>query len=174
MLEVTLNGNVISQVNDTNEYTLESNKAVITADVNDYKSSYIVNGNTDLNIGLNAFTIVVTAEDSSQKTYTLNINRVIGKSNVTLDLYINGKKIKFNKNNTYKTSKKFKKNKINLTYTLSDINSSLKIYKGKQELTNDIKLKKGMNKIRLVITDSNGNENTYKLNIKRKSKKKKK
>lgn len=95
----------------------------------------------------------------------LNITRKIGKSAVTLDLTINNKKI--NEENIYKTSKKFKNNKIKLGYLLGDSNSSLNAYRGKKEIdiTKSVKLKKGSNKIKLIITDSNENQNKYKLYI---------
>lgn len=62
---IIINGNSISPVNDTNEYTIEGNKANVTAEVNDSKSTYTVNGNSDLVAGNNVFSIVVTAENGS-------------------------------------------------------------------------------------------------------------
>lgn len=165
---IKVNSRLIRSVNDINTITTYDKSVSIIVNLNDTKATYQVNGNTDLSIGLNTFNIVVTAEDGTIKEYVLNINRKVRKSNVTLKLYINNSKINFNSKNTYSTSKKFKNNKIKLKYETSDKTSNVAVYNNNEIAGKTIKLKKGKNKIKLVITDSNGDINTYKVNITRK------
>ncbi len=166
---IVVNDKVISEVNDSNHISIANNVANISVNLQDSKASYVVNGDPNLKLNtLNTFSIVVTAEDGSVKTYGLDITRIMRKSDVTLTLYINNKKVNFNDNNYYSTSKKFKKNKVKFKYETSDGLSSVKIYKGTKEVKGTLKLKKGKNKIKIVLTDPTGDQNTYKVNITRK------
>lgn len=166
---ITVNNQVISNVKYANSLTVRNHIASIFVALADSKATYVVNGDTNLKLDEpNVFNIVVTAEDGTTKTYILNITRKIAKSDVTLDLYINGTIVNFNGKNTYNTSKKFKNNKIKFKYETSDGLSDVKIYRGTKEINGTLKLKKGKNKFKIVLTDQNGDQNTYRVNITRK------
>ena len=62
---------------NTLEYSISVPYEVVEININaqseDSKSSVIIEGNKDLEVGENVATILVTAEDGSKKTYTVNI-----------------------------------------------------------------------------------------------------
>ena len=87
---ITFNGEVINIEQDKSTYSLIVKNEVKTVDLKyeleDTKSSATVKGPEELEIGVNTFTITVTAEDGSTKEYKLLVTRQDVKNIVDNDL----------------------------------------------------------------------------------------
>lgn len=75
---------------DTLEYTATVDNAVTSVNIGaqevDNTASFIGTGDKGLSIGVNEFDIVVTAEDGTKKTYTINITRQSAEPSNNADL----------------------------------------------------------------------------------------
>lgn len=138
---------------------------VITTDKN---ATLKIEGNQkDLSVeNINIFNIIVTAEDGTQKTYRLNIKRSKIKSSVKINKFIFGAgELKFDENNTSLATILKSEHKFDYSYELSDNTASLKVYNDKNELIESFYNVNVGDKYTLVITDANGNENLYYINV---------
>ena len=140
--------------------TAEDSKASISGDT----------GTKTLQVGQNTFNVVVTAEDRSQKTYTISVERKAAagaksNNNFLSTLKIDGTEVSgFNKNT--------------LTYTLATVANN-KTAISISVLTEDNKatisgtgtktLQVGMNTFNVVVTAEDGTQKTYIIKIERKA-----
>ena len=76
---LTIKGYDISFDPNTLEYSLKVKNSVKSLDLevvlNDESASYEISGNQNFKVGENVVTIKVTAEDGSERTYTIKVNR---------------------------------------------------------------------------------------------------
>ena len=164
---IIVNENEIKTISNIIYLDVNSNKVDIKVNLSDSRATYSIEGDSNLKTDTtNVFKINVTAEDGTSKIYYLKITRKTLKSTERLFFYLNNKKVKFNNNDYYYTSKRFKDNKISFRYETSSELNTIKVYKNNKIIKGKtIKLKKGMNKIKIILTDKEGNQRTYKINI---------
>ncbi len=149
----------------------------ISAELDDSKASF-VNGygprKVNLNHGNNAIQIKVKAENGTEKTYTINVNRkspevkeeekepVKSNVNVLKELYLSKGSIDFKEGTkTYK---------VEVPYAISELEIIAKAKDNKATVsgTGNKKLTVGENKFDIVVTAENGEKNTYSITITRK------
>ena len=121
---------------DTLEYNLSTtfdiDKIIISYEFEDSTASSNSSKEVDLIVGKNIINITVTAEDSSTKTYTLNITR----SEITIDKALSSSGIKYNNDYIYG---------INLNTSIDSLISNIK------------KISEGIN---VNVTDKDNNNKT--------------
>lgn len=162
--ELKLNNGTISFKSGTTSYnvTVDDSTTIISATANDSKSTIKGTGTKNLNYGVNKFEIVVTAENGSTKTYTLNITR---KDNRSTDN--NLKELKLN-NGTIN----FKSGTISYNVTVDSNTTTISAVandsKAKVSGTGTKNLNYGVNTFKIVVTAENESTKIYTLNITRK------
>jgi len=142
-------------------YETDEKSVVIFADAEDDNATVSINGNYESlsSLEVNKIEIEVTAEDDSKKTYTLNITKNQGISDTKLILKINDITVNFDDDNYYKTIELYYVDKVVFDYSLSNSDSTLKIYKNDEELTSsEDYIDVGDHKYKFIITDSNGDK----------------
>ena len=80
---------------EVEEYNIDVNSGITSLTlnpvVNNEKAKYKISGNSGFVLGMNKVVILVTAEDGTKKTYTLNVNKVASSNNylstLTIDKY---------------------------------------------------------------------------------------
>lgn len=148
-------------------YTLADNsgKSVnITAIAADAKASISGTGTKALEYGNNSFNIVVTAENGSKKTYTINVNKpdLRSKNNNLKTLTIDQGTITFDKNTTsYLIKVEHEINEVNISATAEDSKATVGGI-GKKTLSNYA------NEFKIVVTAENGATKTYIIKVARK------
>ncbi len=152
---------VLSNNVTTYEATVNRSKVVIKAIANDSKATVVGDGEKNLQVGKNEFTIVVTAEDGSSKSYIIIVNRVSSEQAVSLkSLTIDGKDIGF------------EEDKLEYTYQVgSDVDSiDIKAEALEKDTKIDIKgdknLKMGENTVTITVT-ANENKKVYTIKVMR-------
>ena len=162
--ELTLNNGTINFASGTTTYNVEvdSDKTTISAVANDTKATVKGVGAKTLNYGANKFQIVVTAENGSTKTYTLNITRKDNRStdNTLKELTINNGTINF-ASGTTTYNVEVDSDKTTISAVANDTKATVKGVGAKT-------LNYGANKFQIVVTAENGSTKTYTLNITRK------
>lgn len=161
-----------------NKYTLNYNIIVdnsvdtidIVAQVEDSKANVTGTGKKKLNLYLNTFNVVVTAENGTKRTYRINVSRKDEKGNAG-ELSTNNKLQNLEvKNYTLNFNPEILKynitvgntvDKIELNAIPSDKNSTIKI-------NNIEKLKVGENLITIEVLSQSGDTRTYELIVLRK------
>ena len=151
---------------NTTSYDLQGNNSstVIKASKEDFKATISRDiGTKSLNYGTNTFKIIVTAENGSQRTYTIYITRPNANKNANnflSSLTASGINFSFNKNNG--------------TYNLQTSNDSTVIEAIKEhsstQISGDIGRKNlnfGLNTFKIKVTAENSLTRTYTLNITR-------
>ncbi|MBQ9024308.1 MAG: hypothetical protein IJ105_03690 [Bacilli bacterium] len=165
---IKIEDDIITNISDVMEYEVTKKSISIYVVLNDIKSKYEIEGNTDnlSKTGINKVKIKVTAENDNEKTYELNIKRKVIESNVVINEFkVNDSVIEF-ENKKGSTFVFYWTKKFDYDYILSDSKSTLKLFNNGKEIKNT-NLKVGYNKYELVIIDEDGNENDYKLEIQR-------
>lgn len=104
--------------------------------------------------------IVVTAEDGTTKTYTVNVIKYEVKSsdNYLSSLEVKGYDLQFNKYTTnYDLTIDYDVKSLDLSYLLNDSNATV-------EIIGNTNLKDG-DKISIIVTAENGNQRTYTITV---------
>lgn len=167
-LDLKFNKNTINY-NFTAEHSVSS--VTISATANDPKATVTGTGTKKLKNYLNKFSVVVTAENGSKKTYTISINRKDDSGNVgklssdnnLKNLTVEGYDISFDKNKLeYTLEVDNSVNNVVVKATASDSDATV-------EINNINLLSIGSNLITVDVTAEDGNKKTYNLNIIRKS-----
>ena len=141
-------------------------KATITAELADDRASLTGTGEQNLTYGENSFPVKVTAEDGTEKTYTVNITRTKKDIATLSDLKVDGTTVPgFDPDtlvynlpdvNNDKTS-------VNITYTTTDEDATIDGI-GTQNLS------VGDNALKVTVTAQNGTtKKEYTINIRRKN-----
>ena len=162
VLEATLSPSFDS---NTENYNIDVNPGVtflnINAVVNNENAKYTIVGNNGFKVGLNIVKIVVTAEDGSQKIYTLNVNRKASSNTYLSSLTID----------KYDMSSVFDKEIETYNITFEDKTPSIKVSAtpedelSKVSNTGVYNLKTGHNEISIVVTAEDGSTRTYTINV---------
>ena len=143
----------------------------ISAAASDPKSVVSGAGKKSLKVGSNTYRVTVTAENGSEKIYTITIIRKakdgeelnLSKVNTLKSLVIEGVSLEFDSETlTYNVSVENSVSEIKLHYELSDAKSSA-VIEGKTSL------EVGSNKINIIVTAENGETKIYSLNVERKN-----
>lgn len=145
-------------VKDTMDYSTSKDKITIEVTPNDEKARYEIKNNSNLKIGSNEITIEVTAEDSTLKTYKINVNREEILSSVTgIKVKINDEEVNFDENQAtvYVSSGE---STLKIDYTPEDKNA-------KVEMNEIEKLKTGNNELKIKVTAEDGTVEEFKIVI---------
>lgn len=152
--------------------TVENNitSVNISATANDLKSTVSGTGEQSLIVGSNIFRVTVTAENGSQKIYTITTirkpeagtNLNLSKVNTLKSLTIEGFSLNLNSETlTYNISVENSVTELKINYTLTDVKSSA-VIEGKTTL------EVGSSTIKIIVTAENGESKTYSLYVERK------
>ena len=162
------NGEINFEENKTTyEINIDASTTAITATAKDSKAKVEGIGVKDLQYGVNKFEIVVTAENGSKKTYTINVNR---KDNRDGDHYLSelsvsvGEKIEFNKYKIYYTVM------VSNDVTEATITAKAKSEKSKVEGAGLKQLNEGENIFKIKVTAENQSTKEYEVKIIREKK----
>ena len=122
-------------------------------------------GPHNLNYGANNINVVVTAEDGSKKTYTINVNRKDDRSsnNNLLHLSVSNGKLSpgFSKGNTkYSMEVPYATSKLKLSATAEDSKANVSI-------SNPDLVAEETTTVKITVTAENGASKTYTINVKR-------
>lgn len=160
--ELIIDSNNIN-ISDEMNYETTKKSVEIKIELNDSKAKYDFE-NKELVNGENIFNIKVTAENESVKDYKLIITKKGTKGTATIKKFVLGAgEVEFKDNKS--TIKKLKnEDKLDYSYELSDSNANLKIYLNENETTKLNNLKEN-DIIKLVVIDSDDNENVYEIKI---------
>jgi len=128
--ELKLNNGTINFKSGTTTYnvTVDSDTTIISATANDSKAKISGVGTKKLNYGINKFEIIVTAENGSTKTYTINVTRPDnrGSNNNLSSLTLSTGRITFDKNKTnYEISVKNEVTEITINGKVEDDKSKV-------------------------------------------------
>lgn len=137
--------------------------------VEDEKSSVKINGNSDFKVeSVNTVEVVVTAEDGSQRTYTINVTRSSKTGeNLLDDIIIGGGSTSLNpkfKPTTYDYGIELDRNTTSIDITPITSNPNAKV-----EVTGNENLQEGNNTILIKVTDQEGFVQYYKINAYKKA-----
>ncbi len=149
--------------------TINQSKTTITATPEDSKATVTGTGTKTLKYGLNKFKIVVTSEAKTTRTYTLNITRKDTRSTenrlLSLNIDAENANLKFSPDTkTYNISVPHNVTRTKITATPYNIKATFA--KGYGPRT--VKLKYGLNVVKVTVKSEKGTTNTYTLNITRK------
>ena len=160
---ISFNGSSNYYDNVENDVT----SVTINATTSNSKATIAGTGTKNLAVGLNTFTITVTAENGTTQTYTIKINRKsqnksnnksLSTDNNLSSLSINGKKIDFGKKKNYTYHVDNDVTIANIEYTTSSNLATV-------TLDGDKNLKVGNNVYFILVYAENGDLNAYSLNI---------
>ena len=169
---LTINDKHFYSVTDTTNHSIETDKIEIKVELKDKKATYQING---LEIKpekdkTTKYEIIVTAEDGTKKTYTINIYRKIVDSYVRIrSLKINGSNVYLNSSNPEEITLLNDEDKLNIEYELTNDEAKLLIFKDGVEVKNGSEIDVGKTDYQLKIVDSDGNEYSYNVVIERMS-----
>ncbi len=161
--ELKLNNGTINFKSGTTSYnvTVDGATTEISAVANDNKAKVSGTGTKNLNYGVNTFKIVVTAENGSTKTYTLNITRKDNRSsNANLSsITLSDGTLSYDKNKTnYELSVDYEVAEIKIDGKVEDNKSKVEGLGTKQ-------LEVGENTFVIKVTAENGSTKEYKIVI---------
>ena len=151
--KITINEDEIEVANDMKYSTIDET-INIKVELNHSKSSYKIEGNSNLTAGENNFKIKVTAENGNVRTYNLIVTRTLS-SNTNIKVKIDNEEITFT-NNEYTIDVDSKTESIKYEYELEDTKSTVRIEEPK-------KLETGKNTIKFIVTAEDKTEITYTL-----------
>ena len=166
--KITINGEDYLNVSKNNNYIIYKNKVDIDVVLNDSKSKVDIIGDKDnFNVDENReFVIKVTAEDESEKLYTLNIQRKIKESDSVIKKFvvdgntanINGSLIEVNVFSYPKVK--------DIVYQLDDSDAFLTLYHDDKVLNLDDNLQYDV-AYKVLLTDAYSNTKEYTLKVKK-------
>ena len=137
----------------------------VSAAAQDSKAKISGTGPHNLNYGANNINVVVTAEDGSKKTYTINVNRKDDRStnNNLASLNVSNGKLSpgFSKGNTkYSMEVPFATSKLNLSAKAEDPKATVSI-------SNPDLVAEETTTVTIKVTAENGQVKTYTISVKR-------
>ena len=147
--------------------TINDASVTISATSTDSNSKISGTGKKSLNYGKNTFSVVVTAEDGSKKTYTLNITRPDNRStnNNLKSLSVDKGSISFSKDTTtYKVNVDENVTSIKISASIEDTKASFVSGNGPRT----VNLNYGDNKILVKVKAENESIKTYTITVNRK------
>lgn len=166
---LTTNQGTISFNKNTTNYNINVDSNItsiqIGATLEDTKASFVSGygpRTVNLNYGTNKIEIKVKAENTSVKTYTINVTRKDNRSNNNYlkELTISNGKITFNKYTTeYATSVYYAVTKLDVTAVAEDSKATV--------VVNSPNLNVGNNEVTIVVKAENGSTKTYKIIVTR-------
>lgn len=166
--KITINGEDYLNVSENNNYIIYKNKVDIDVVLNDSKLKVDIIGDKDnFNVDENReFVIKVTAEDESEKLYTLNIQRKIKESDSVIKKFvvdgntanINGSLIEVNVFSYPKVK--------DIVYQLDDSDAFLTLYHDDKVLDLDDNLQYDV-AYKVLLTDAYSNTKEYTLKVKK-------
>ncbi|WP_256217649.1 cadherin-like beta sandwich domain-containing protein [Paenibacillus sp. OV219] len=144
------------------EVPIKTKEVTVTATATDAKSTVTVVGGAKLKKIPNTVTVLVTAEDGTQRTYTLTVNRV--KSNVASlsDLQVNGVQVTGFNPNVLAYSIQLPSEATSVSVTATALDAQAKVH-----INNVKKLKAGANTITVRVKAEDGTELTYSIIVTR-------
>ena len=158
---------------DTTNYTVtvenKINSVTIDAKPEDEKATISGTGNKKLNVYMNTFQIIVTAENGSKKTYTIKINRKDDKGST--DNYLKELTI-----DDYEINPKFNKDILEYNLTVDNSVSLLKVNaqandkNASLKIDNPKELNVGINVITITVTGEDKSARVYTINVNKKHK----
>lgn len=163
----TTNGVLSPEFNkDVNSYNVTVGNEVtsldLTAIANDSKSKIEITGNENFKVGMNTVTIKITAEDGTERTYTINVKRSEEESKTKLkDLVVADYPLspKFDPDNSkYKVTVDKDIDKLDITAIAENENSTV-------EIIGNSDLKEGTKTIYVKVTDENGLSHLYEIEV---------
>lgn len=170
---LTLSVGSIEFNKNTNSYTVivdnDVSSVTIGASAEDSKASVSGTGNKSLQVYSNTFSVVVTAENQTRRTYTLNIVRRDAQGNAG----------ELSKNTKLKTLKiigidfEYLDDLSEYEFTVDNTVSSLEIIAEVDDVRSAVKyenassLRLGRNEVRVIVTSESGDERIIKLFVTR-------
>ena len=167
----TTNGDIKPNFDKTkNNYSITvpyniSRLTDITAIPEDEKATAKINGNANFKVGeVNTVEIIVTAEDGSERTYTLNVTRASSSGDVLLD------DIDITGGGVSGLNPKFDPEKFTYTVEIPHGTDSINVIPktsnpdAKVEVTGTDNLQEGNNVVLIKVTDKDGFVQYYKIN----------
>ena len=160
---------------NTTSYSFKVENSVksinIEAKASDSKAKVSGTGTKTLNDYANTFSIVVTAENGSTKTYTIRVIRkdadgnygAVSKDNYLKSLSVEGYKIDFNKDVLEYNIEV--ENLVDSVNVKALVNHETATY----EVEGNTKLSVGTNSVKVKVTSESGDVRTYIINVNRKS-----
>ncbi len=132
---LTVSSSSIDFVSSTLEYNIDVSSNVSTIEIQavpkDTKATVKLPDDLSLEIGLNIFDIVVTAEDGTSTTYKINVNKlenILSDNALLSSLKISGYDINFSSDVFEYKIGDITTNKLDITTVVVDNNSTVKIY----------------------------------------------
>ena len=147
------------EVNSEMTYNTKQDSITIKATPTSNKATISIDSPINLNIGKNYVDIRVTAEDGSQKTHVITINRIAKSSNKYIEIYFENEKLNFTDNKTSITIEN-DKTSADITYKLADSNTTAKIL-------NNENLQVGKNIINIIVTAEDNSTDKYIIEVDR-------
>lgn len=154
---------------DTTTYSIKVPKDVtklsLSALAEDEKAKVEISGNSGFQVGkVHSVTVTVTAEDGSQRIYTINVTRMDQEAKTDLEeLDVPGYTLKpaFNKDvDKYSIVVPYDTKEIDVTAIPADKDSRVEIIGNKD-------LEVGNNAVLVKVTDKNGFTHVYEINVRR-------
>jgi len=153
-----------SNVINYNLYVSNSITSVlVTAVADDEKATLVTTGGTNLQVGTNKVEVVVTAENGTTKTYTINVIRkeeglIVSTDSTLSDLQISGKNVNFSPTNYLYSVTVFPGvEELNLSLTPSNTKAQIEVI-GNQELTD-------YTTVKVKVTAEDGSYSIYDINV---------
>lgn len=166
--KITINGEDYLNVSKNNNYIIYKNKVDIDVVLNDSKSKVDIIGDKDnFNVDENReFVIKVTAEDESEKLYTLNIQRKIKESDSVIKKFVvDGNTAKINGSLIEVNAFSYPKVK-DIVYQLDNTEAFLTLYHDDKVLNLDDNLQYDV-AYKVLLTDAYSNTKEYTLKVKK-------